>query len=196
VTVTRPAGDGPDFEEFVAARGRSLFRTAHLLVGEKEAAEDLLQSVFEKAYPRWWRIRRAGQPEAYVRRMLVNQAHDTWRARKGVHLQAWVEEQIEAHTGEGGFGPLRGADPAEEVVLRQTLMKAVRTLPAQMQAVLVLRYWEGLAEREAAELLGVSVGSVKSQASRGLERLRVLMGKDGSGPGPAAGGFVGASRER
>jgi RNA polymerase sigma-70 factor (sigma-E family) len=192
----RRSADGPDFEEFVVARGRSLLRTAHLLVGEKEAAEDLLQTVFEKAYPRWWRIRRTEQPEAYVRRMMVNQAHDAWRGRKRVYLQAWIDEQVEALTMEGGLGPARVADPAEQVVLRQTLMKAVRTLPAQMQAVLVLRYWEGLAERETAELLGVSVGSVKSQASRGLGRLRTLMGSTGSGLGPGVEGYVGASRER
>jgi RNA polymerase sigma-70 factor (sigma-E family) len=175
--VARLSGDGPDFEEFVAARSRSLFRTAFLLVGERETAEDLLQAVFEKAYPRWWRIRRTEQPEAYVRRMVVNQANDAWRARKGVRFLTLVEEQEQVDT------PI--PDPTEQVVLRDALMKAVRTLPYQMQAVLVLRYWEGLAEREAAELLGVSVGSVKSQASRGLERLRKLIGPDGPDLEPA-----------
>jgi RNA polymerase sigma-70 factor (sigma-E family) len=164
---------GPDFEEFVAARSRSLFRTAYLLTDSRESAEDLLQTALEKAFPRWRRIRRAEQPEAYVRKMIVNLANDAWRKRRGVVTFAWDDELDDREPA---------ADPADAVVARQVLIKALRSLPFQMRAVLVLRHWEGLPEREAAELLGCSVGNVKSQASRGLVRLREALGVDPAPP--------------
>jgi RNA polymerase sigma-70 factor (sigma-E family) len=171
--MTRRSGEGneegPDFEEFVAARSGSLLRTAYLLCGNRETAEDLVQSALAKAFPRWRRIRRADQPEAYVRRMIFNLAADSWRERKGVRLQEWDEELGDPQPV-GANAP--HADPADRVALRAALIQALRSLPFQMRAVLVLRYWEGLSEREAAEMLGCSLGSVKSQASRGLARLR------------------------
>jgi RNA polymerase sigma-70 factor (sigma-E family) len=165
--------DGPDFEEFVAARSRSLFRTAYLLSDTRESAEDLLQSALEKAYPRWRRLRRAEQPEAYVRKIIVNLANDAWRKHKGVKTFVWDDASLDRAEVRDPV-----ADPAEAVVARELLMKAMRTLPFQMRAVLVLRYWEGLPERETAELLRCSVGSVKSQTSRGLDRLRGELGAD------------------
>ena len=176
------SGDDPDFEEFVAARSRSLFRTAYLLTGSRESAEDLLQSAFERAYPRWRRIRRVDQPEAYVRRMIVNLANDSWRRRRGVREQELTAER-EAEGDRRSSVP----DPADRLASRDQLMRALRGLPFQMRAVLVLRYWEGLSEQEAAALLGVSLGSVKSQASRGLGRLRAaLAGTDDLEPALAA----------
>lgn len=163
------SGDDPDFEEFVAARSRSLFRTAYLLTGSRESAEDLLQSAFERAYPRWRRIRRADQPEAYVRRMIVNLANDGWR-RGRLREQELTEEHLAATERR-----TPAADPADRLAVRDQLMAALRGLPFQMRAVLVLRYWEGLSEQEASALLGVSTGTVKSQASRGLGRLRTAL---------------------
>lgn len=167
------AGEQPDFEEFVAARSRTLFRTAFLLSGNRETAEDIVQSALEKAYPRWHRICRTGQPEAYVRRIVVNLANDAWRSRKSVVVHALDEEQFEARV-RAGFPPV--PDLADRVAVRDALMCALRSLPFQMRAVLVLRYWEGLPEQEAAEVIGCSVGNVKSQSSRGLRRLRSLIG--------------------
>ena len=168
-------GEEPDFEQFVAARARSLFRTAYLLVNDRETAEDLVQSALEKAYPRWQRIRRSGRPEAYVRRVIVNLANDLWRSGRGVQLQELVEDDLHRAPA--------ASDPADGVASRDLLIRALRSLPFGMRAALVLRYWEGLSEREAADVLGVSVGTVKSQTSRGLERLRGLVAPDGrAGP--------------
>ena len=79
----RQAEEDYSFDEFVAARARSLFRTAYLLVHHRETAEDLVQSALEKAYPRWRRIQRTGAPEAYIRRIIVNLANDLWRSGRG-----------------------------------------------------------------------------------------------------------------
>jgi RNA polymerase sigma-70 factor (sigma-E family) len=176
--MTQANGEGPDFEDFVTARSRSLFRTAYLLADSRESAEDLLQSALEKAYPRWRRIRRAEQPEAYVRRMIVNLANDAWRSRNGVLVYAFDEQQFEARVR---AGLVHQADPADRLAVRDSLMRALRDLPFQMRAALVLRYWEGLSERETAELLGCSLGSVKSQTSRGLQRLRAVIGAEAPG---------------
>jgi RNA polymerase sigma-70 factor (sigma-E family) len=180
--------DDPDFEEFVAARSRSLFRTAYLLTGSRESAEDLLQSALERAYPRWRRIRRAEQPEAYVRRMIVNLANDGWRRRRGVREQELTAEHLDL-----GDRRAPAPDPADRLASRDQLMRALRSLPFQMRAVLVLRYWEGLGEQESAEALGVSVGTVKSQASRGLGRLRAVLGACDDLE-PALAGHAGGSR--
>lgn len=155
------------FEEFVAARARSLFRTAYLLVHHRETAEDLVQSALERAYPRWRRIQRTGAPEAYVRRIIVNLANDLWRSGWNAPWQELDDEHLELPDPAAA-----GADPADGVATRDLLMRALRSLPFGMRAALVLRYWEGLSERQAAEILGVSVGTVKSQANRGLARLR------------------------
>ena len=173
--MARSAQEGIGFDEFVAARAGSLFRTAYLLVHHRESAEDLVQSALERAYPRWRRIQRTGSPEAYVRRIIINLANDNWRSGKGVQWHELDEEQLSFSRT-----PV-DADPSERVAMRDMLIRALRSLPFRMRAVLVLRHWEGLTERETAEALGVSVGTVKAQNSRGLERLRALVGPSGSG---------------
>lgn len=168
--MARQAEEDFSFDEFVAARARSMFRTAYLLVHHRETAEDLVQSALERAYPRWRRIQRTGAPEAYVRRIIVNLANDLWRSGRGVQ---WAELD-EDH--QPRIVPSAAADPAERVATRDALMRALRSLPFGMRAALVLRHWEGLSERETAEALGVSLGTVKSQTNRGLERLRGAIG--------------------
>jgi RNA polymerase sigma-70 factor (sigma-E family) len=151
------------FEQFVRERSAALFRTAYLVCGDAHQAEDLLQSAFERAYRRWRRIRTMEYPEAYVRRVVVNLANDRRRARRGKD-EVVLEETTSAS----------GPDGTALVDLRQALLVGLRQLPVGMRTVLVLRYWEGLSEAEVAAELGRSVGTVKSQASRGLERLRQL----------------------
>jgi RNA polymerase sigma-70 factor (sigma-E family) len=157
------AGSEHAFEEFVDQRSVALFRTAYLVAGDVHQAEDLLQSALEQAYRRWRRIRDMEHPEAYVRRVIVNLACDRRRSRKA---EVALDEATSASS----------ADDTALVDLRQALVIGLRRLPVGMRTVLVLRYWEGLSEAEIAAELGRSVGTVKSQASRGLERLRQVAG--------------------
>jgi RNA polymerase sigma-70 factor (sigma-E family) len=160
------------FEEFVAARSQSLMRTAYLLVGAREAAEDLVQSALEKTFPRWHRVRGMDSPEAYVRRIVVNNAHEAWRSARRLPTVALAAEADDA-----GFGPTAG-DHADDVTLRDSLLRALDGLPHGMRTVVVLRYWEELSVQEVADLLRCSTGNVKSQAARGLEHLRQLITTD------------------
>ncbi|EIV91707.1 SigE family RNA polymerase sigma factor [Frankia sp. QA3] len=160
------------FEEFVAHSGDRLLRSAVLLVGDRAAAEDLLQGALERTYRHWPRVS-AGQPEAYVRRALVNAAASRWRRR--IREVPW-----EADTAVGQ------PDPADRLVQRDGLIRALLTLPVRQRAVLVLRYLDDLPEAEVAAALGCSVGSVKSQASRGLARLRASAHLDSAPQGDGA----------
>ncbi|MBV1848755.1 SigE family RNA polymerase sigma factor [Catellatospora tritici] len=153
-----------EFREFVRLRYGDLLRTAYLLTGSLHAAEDLVQSVLLKAYQRWNRL---DEPMPYLRRALVNQRISLWRRIGSRELLT-------------GNLPERGrSDGSQAFAERDELLAALATLPVRMRAVLVLRYWEDQSEVETARLLGCSVGSVKSQASRGLDRLRTVLGHDG-----------------
>ncbi|MCT9934989.1 SigE family RNA polymerase sigma factor [Planotetraspora sp. A-T 1434] len=156
----------PDgFAEFVAARGTSLLRTAYLTCGSTGEAEDVLQSALERACRSWHRLRADADPEPYVRRIIVNLAIS--RARRRSLLRV-----IPTHSPPET--PTAGAD----VELRQVLMNGLRALPPRQRAVVVLRYWEDLTEAQTAKVLGCSVGTVKSQASKALVRLRALLGEE------------------
>jgi RNA polymerase sigma-70 factor (sigma-E family) len=143
-----------------------LYRTAYLIAGDAHLAEDLLQSALERVCRRWRRVGEMEHPEAYVRRVIVNLATDRWRGRRYVTELPLDEEALSGRDA---------IDPTTLVDLRHGLAAALRRLPVAMRTVLVLRYWEGLPEAEVAAELGCSVGSVKSQASRGLARLRGLV---------------------
>ncbi len=153
-----------DLERFLSSRGEPLLRTAVLLSGGRDAGEDLFQAL-ERLLRHWRRIE--GDPEGYLRRTLHNLAADGWRRqgawRKRLPLLRFAAAEAEA-----------AADAIAEVDLRDALVRLLMRLPARQRSVIVLRYWEQLSESEAAELLGCSVGSVKSAASRGLARLREL----------------------
>jgi RNA polymerase sigma-70 factor (sigma-E family) len=150
---------GPDsFEEYVAARRAALLRTAYLLTGHREDAEDLVQVALVKVVPRWSRIE--DDPEPYVRKVLVHESVSRWRRRR------WRE----VHTDRLPDTPIK--DPgADRVALQQALAR----LAPRQRAVVVLRYYEDLTEAETARVLGVSVGTVKSQARDALARLRELV---------------------
>jgi RNA polymerase sigma-70 factor (sigma-E family) len=148
-----------EFRLFVEQRYAKLLRTAYLLTGSPDRAEDLLQSALLATMSRW---RAMDHPDAYVRQVMINHLVSRWRRRHVVEvLTAAPPERPDS------------ADWSPE--LRDELWQALGRLPARMRAVLVLRYWEDLSEAQTADALGCSVGSVKSQASRGLARLRELV---------------------
>jgi RNA polymerase sigma-70 factor (sigma-E family) len=155
-----------EFEAFVLGRQPALFRLAFLLAGDRHHAEDLVQRTLERTYQHWRRVAAAGNPEAYVRRILVNSAADWRRSRR--YMQ---EQSLDAALAL----PSPGDDSAERVESHDAIVRAMSGLPPRMRAVLVLRYFEDLSEAETASVLGCSVGTVKSQASRGLARLRAAM---------------------
>lgn len=151
--------DNREFEDFVRGRAPALLRTACLLVGDRQSAEDLLQGVLERMYVKWPRIREL--PEAYARRAMVNAATNSWRTRRR-HPEAALHAEHGHAVG----------DLTRQVDLRDELVRALLQLPTRQRAVLVLRYFDDLPEREVAAAMDCSIGTVKSQASRGLARLR------------------------
>jgi RNA polymerase sigma-70 factor (sigma-E family) len=170
----------PGFAEYVAARGPALVRTAYLLTGDHHAAEDLVQTVLAKAVLRWRSIETS--PDAYVRRALYHQNVSTWRRfRLG-------REETRAEL------PDRPGEHDDDAVERRMLLRdALARLSPRQRAVLVLRFYEDRTEVETAALLGIGVGTVKSQTRRALTRLRALApelaelvaaSSDPGGPGP------------
>jgi RNA polymerase sigma-70 factor (sigma-E family) len=147
-----------DFDEFVAARSGALLRTAYLLTGNHQDAEDLVQTALLKAVPRWRKVR---EHEPYVRRILVHESISRWRRRR------WRETSTET------LPELPAA--ADDVDGRLVLRRALAQLAPRQRAVIVLRYFDDLTEAQTAELLGISVGTVKSQARDALARLRTLV---------------------
>jgi len=172
------------FEEFVLARQATMFRVAFLLTGERGQAEDLLQNALERTYQHWHRVRTAGSPDAYVRRIMVNLANDRWRSKRHVIEQCLdTTIVIPDHTSQ--------ADLTES---RDLIMRSLRALPPRMRTVLVLRYFEELSEAETAAALDCSVGAVKSQTSRGLAKLRAIMtASDLGGTGETRAEEIGAN---
>lgn len=156
-----------EFAAFVDRRARHHLRTAVLLTGDWHAAEDLVQTCLLKLYRVWPRLDTGVDPDAYLRRMLVNTHRSWWRAR-------WRREapmaSIPDRVGE--------ADGQDRHALAETVRRALGALPARQRAALVLRYVEDLPEAQVADLLGCSVGSVKAHTHRDIRRLRQLLGDE------------------
>jgi RNA polymerase sigma-70 factor (sigma-E family) len=151
--------DQRDFEEFVAARRPALLRTAYLLTGSHADAEDLVQVALVKSVPHWKRI--ADRPEPYVRQVLARESASRWRRRRW--RETTTDELPErAHAG-------------SDVDSRLALRDALASLAPRQRAVIVLRYYEDLTEKDTAAVLGIALGTVKSQARDGLARLRGLL---------------------
>ena len=151
-----------DFDEFFRATWARLYRTAYAVAGDAASAEDALQAAYAKAYVSWRRVRAADHPEAYVRRIVVNEILGT--RRRGF----WQRERPQPVLEDAG-----SADSLETgVVDRDAMWSAVQALPVRQRAVIVLRYYEDLTEAQIAEVLGCSPGTVKSQASAALTNLR------------------------
>lgn len=151
-----------DFDDFVVARSSALLRTAYLLTHDHASAEDLLQTALTKAWFAWGRI--DGNPEAYVRRILVNTYATWWRRKWNGELA--TEELPERHDDLAG-------DAGDQVSAAQDLWQAMERLPRRQRAVVVLRFFEDLSVAETAEQMGCSTGTVKSQLSKALAKLRI-----------------------
>lgn len=147
------------FSEFVLSRQAALLRTAYLLTGHAQDAEDLVQAALVKVVPQWRRI--SDNPEPYVRRVMVNENISRWRRRR------WRE-----HTTDE-LPEVLAQDPDQAELL--AVRSALAALAPRQRAVLVLRYYEGLSEAEIASTLGIAPGTVKSQARDGLARLRAVL---------------------
>jgi RNA polymerase sigma-70 factor (sigma-E family) len=154
-------GPAPDFDDFVRTRSTGLLRVAYLLTGDRHAAEDLVQEVLEQMYVKWRRIESA--PEAYARRALVNRSTNRWR-RRGRRPEAPL-----AHHD------LVEPDHSDDVVIRGAVLEALRELPPRQRAAVVLRYLDDLPIVEVARAMDCTEGTVKSNAARGLERLRDVL---------------------
>lgn len=149
---------GPGFEDWVLARRGSLLRTAWLLTGDGGSAEDLVQIALLRCWPRWSRIRKMADPDAYVRTTMTNAYMNDRRRR-------WSGEVPTERLPDTGAA-------APDVDDRGQLLAALARLPRGQRAVVVLRYAEDLSERQTATVLGCSVGTIKSQTSRALAALR------------------------
>ena len=157
-----------DFAAYLAARQPALLRTAYALTGNRADAEDLLQTALAKLYLAWGRVRDREAVDAYVRRILVNENNSLWR-------RAFKRREVAVESV-----PDR-ADHVETAAHDSTLWSFVQSLPPKQRAVLVLRYYEELTEAETADVLGISVGTVKSQTSRALAALRARTPRSLSG---------------
>lgn len=159
------ARDRAAFAEFVTARSTALHRAAYLMVGDVGLAQDLVQEALTKTYVAWPRLREVGNAEAYTRKVITNTAI-TWFRRKGWHGERATAELPETiHAGH-----------AEHVADRTSLMQALQQLPPRQRAAIVLRFYDDLTEAQTAAAMDCAVGTVKSQVSAGLSKLRTLLG--------------------
>jgi RNA polymerase sigma-70 factor (sigma-E family) len=152
-----------EFREFMSGRWPGTVRLAYGLTGDLGHAEDLAQTSFAKAYASWARVRRSGDPDAYLRQIVLNENRNRFRKRR---VTEWLTGRLPEPDHPDG------ADSGAVHDERLALLAALRTLGPRQRAVVVLRYWAGLTETEAAAALGCSVGTVKSQAARALATLR------------------------
>ncbi|GEP36615.1 RNA polymerase sigma factor [Nocardioides psychrotolerans] len=156
----RTAARDAEFTAYLQARQARLLRTAYLLTGDKHQAEDVLQTSLAKLYLAWDKVRDRDSVDAYVRRIMVNENNSLWRRgwRKREFTTEVLPEAPVTDTYDEGLGA--------------ALWSVVQSLPPKARAVVVLRYYEQLTEAETADLLGISVGTVKSQCSRAIATMR------------------------
>ena len=152
-----------EFREFMHARWPVMVRLAYGLTGDQGHAEDVAQAAFARAYASWPRVSRSGNPDAYVRQIVVNENRNRFRKHR-------VTERLTDSPPESGSAPW--ADATRTSDERSAMIAALRRLGPRQRAVVVLRYWLDLTEHETAAALNCSVGTVKSQASRALATLR------------------------
>jgi RNA polymerase sigma-70 factor (sigma-E family) len=158
--------DTAEFSEYVTLRWPPMLRTARLLTGDDGLAEDLVQTALEKCYVKWPRLRARDATDAYVRRAIVN-TYISWQRRR-----SWYEVPRER------MPEAAVADTTADVPRRSMLQTALSGLPAKQRAVVVLRFYEDLSVQQVAAVLGCSTGTVKSQTSDALGKLRDLLGED------------------
>jgi len=164
-TENAVSGRDEEFREFMQNRASLLHQSAYLLCGDWHLAHDLVQDTLVKAYQHWPRVRQADRPDAYVRRILLNEARGRWRRRERVMPVSRFPE---------GREPV-APDATDEIARRAGLLQALLVLPLRQRATVILRHLEGMSERETAAVLGCSEGTVKSQNARALGTLRTFM---------------------
>jgi RNA polymerase sigma-70 factor (sigma-E family) len=149
-----------EYREFVGGRAASLHRTAYLLCGDWHLADDLVQETFVQTFRHWRRVQRADNRNAYVKRILINEYQRHWQRYSPLPVRADIDRPEFAVP-----------DVSDEVANRADLLRALLSLPARQRATVVLRYLEGMSERETAAVMRCSKGTVKSQTSRALTML-------------------------
>jgi RNA polymerase sigma-70 factor (sigma-E family) len=163
-----------EFERFAAANADGLTRTAYLMVGDRGDAEDIVQECLLRLARKWPRVRKMEHPGAYARRVMVSLVLD------GRHKRA--RRTLELATTAPELAGRNSDQPAASLDARADLIWALRGLSPRHRAVLVLRYFSDLPEAEVAAILGCSVGTVKSSASRALTQLRRTLEETGTEP--------------
>jgi RNA polymerase sigma-70 factor (sigma-E family) len=163
--MSRDDASANDFEDFVRNSSRALHRSAYLLTGDKYAAEDLVQSALARTHRAWARIEDPANAEAYTRKVMYHLQVSWWRRNRVP--ESVTEDTVEPRP-DGGPGEATG------VANRMTIHGALQKLSPKQRQVLIYRYFEDRTEVETAELLGISVGTVKSQTAKALEKLRAV----------------------
>jgi len=159
-----------EFPQFIRNRASLLHQSAYLLCGDWHLAHDLVQETLVKTYQHWTRVRQANSPDAYVQRILINEARGRWRRRaRDMPVVRFPEEREPA-----------APDATDEITRRAGLLQALLALPLRQRATVILRYLEGMSERETAAVLGCSEGTVKSQSARALGTLRSFLDREES----------------
>ncbi|MCL7423506.1 SigE family RNA polymerase sigma factor [Streptomyces sp. YS415] len=158
-----------EFRSFVTGRWPRLMRTAFLLTGEQHAAEDLVQSTLEQVYVAWRRVGSADEPDAYVRRVMINSHARKHRRRLKEFLAPKDDSGLVREVPDTGDRIAQADD-------RNALLTALAQLPPRQREAVVLRYWEDLTETQTAQAMGCSVGAVKSNAAKGIAKLRAIPG--------------------
>jgi RNA polymerase sigma-70 factor (sigma-E family) len=148
-----------EFQDFMRGRWSAMVRLAYTLTGDRGHAEDIAQAAFAKAYASWGRVSRAGDPDAYVRQIVIHENSKRFRRQR-------VREDLQAAV------PEQASDDNSALAERTALREALNLLGPRQRAVLVLRFWLDMSEAGTARALGCSVGTVKSQTSRALAALR------------------------
>ena len=160
-----------EFQSFVVGRWPRLLRTAFLLTGEQHAAEDLVQSTLERAYAAWRRVGAADDPDAYVRRVMIN-AHARRHRRRLKEFLAPKDDSGLTHELPDADDRIARADD------RGALLTVLAALPVRQREAVVLRYWEDRSVEETARAMNASSAAVRTRCVRALGRLRELLGED------------------
>lgn len=162
------AQDEAEFTELVTAVSHRLFRTAYAACGDRQLAQDAVQTALISAYRSWRRVRDAASPEAYLRRMVLNELFRFTRRKW------WSATSLRAQVPESTPTP----SPEQSVIEHEVVWNAIRELPPRQRAVIALRYYEGLSEAEIGEALGIRPGTVKSQSAAAMAHLRHALAED------------------
>jgi len=162
----RSSDSNADFDQFMSATWASLFRTAYLLTGDYQLAEDLLQTAFAKVFLSWSKISAMAQPVSYTRKIVANEAMSWWRRRSSSEVPT-PELSVDREAGH-----------EDRVTQASVVRAALASLPTRQRAVMVLRYYEDLSEAEIADTLNMSTGSVKASAAAARASLARRLGAD------------------